>query len=59
VGSRGILAESPVRHFGSIAIRAFVPFAGKIFWENPGEMDHGSEKFSQEGSATKEKFLEE
>jgi len=53
------VAESPVRHFGSIAIRAFVPFAGKIFWENPGEMDHGSEKFSQEGSATKEKFLEE
>ena len=34
---RGILAKDAMRHFRKIANRAFIAFAGKIFWENPGK----------------------
>jgi len=29
--------KSAMRHFRKIANRAFIAFAGKIFWENPGK----------------------
>jgi len=34
----GILAKGAMRHFWKIANRAFIAFAGKIFWESFGKI---------------------